>query len=106
VIAVGVQTWSRSLETDMILTGSPDEHALWTGRFRAERGIAGGEAVLDTALVGDADTVAARIVEYAAAGVTDLMLGFADFPATGMLERFARDVAPRLARRTCRRAAP
>ena len=25
------------------------------------------------------------------------MLGFADFPATGMLERFARDVLPRLA---------
>jgi hypothetical protein len=24
------------------------------------------------------------------------MLGFADFPATGMLERFARDVLPRL----------
>ena len=96
----------RSLETDVILTGSPDEHALWTGRFRAERGIAGGDAVLDTALVGDADTVAARIVEYAAAGATDLMLGFADFPATGMLERFAREVAPRLAGRTCVRAAP
>ena len=96
----------RSLETDVILTGSPDEHTLWTGRFRAERGIVGGDAVLDTALVGDADTVAARIVEYAAAGATDLMLGFADFPATGMLERFARDVAPQLARRTCVRAAP
>jgi alkanesulfonate monooxygenase SsuD/methylene tetrahydromethanopterin reductase-like flavin-dependent oxidoreductase (luciferase family) len=95
----------RSLETDVILTGSPDEHARWTGRFRAERGIAG-DAVLETALVGDADTVAARIVEYAAAGATDLMLGFADFPATGMLERFARDVAPRLAGRTCVRAAP
>jgi hypothetical protein len=26
------------------------------------------------------------------------MLGFADFPATGMLERFARDVMPRVAR--------
>jgi alkanesulfonate monooxygenase SsuD/methylene tetrahydromethanopterin reductase-like flavin-dependent oxidoreductase (luciferase family) len=90
----------RSLETDVILTGSPAEHALWTGRFRAERGTAGGD-VLETALVGDADTVAARIVEYAAAGATDLMLGFADFPATGMLERFARDVAPRLAGRTC-----
>ena len=34
--------------------------------------------------------------EYAAAGATDLMLGFADFPATGMLERFARDVTPQL----------
>jgi hypothetical protein len=41
--------------------------------------------------------VAARVLEYEAAGATDLMLGFVDFPATGMLERFARDVMPRVA---------
>ena len=89
----------RSLETDVILAGSPQERAAWTARFCAERGVHGAHALLDTALVGDADTVAARVADYAAAGATDLMLGFADFPATGMLERFARDVAPRLARR-------
>jgi alkanesulfonate monooxygenase SsuD/methylene tetrahydromethanopterin reductase-like flavin-dependent oxidoreductase (luciferase family) len=88
----------RSVETDVILASSPREQATWMARFCAERGIHGDHAVLDTALVGDPDTVTARIVEYAAAGATDLMLGFADFPATGMLERFAREVPPRLAR--------
>lgn len=87
----------RSVEADVILAGSPAEQAAWTARFCAERGVPGGHAILDTALAGDADRLAARIAEYAAAGVTDLMLGFADFPATGMLERFAREVAPRLA---------
>jgi alkanesulfonate monooxygenase SsuD/methylene tetrahydromethanopterin reductase-like flavin-dependent oxidoreductase (luciferase family) len=85
----------RSVETDVILTGSRAEQEAWTGRFRAQRGGHAADAVLDTALVGDADAVAARVVEYASAGATDLMLGFADFPATGMLERFARDVVPR-----------
>ena len=36
--------------------------------------------------------MAARIEEYAAAGATDLMLGFADFPATRMTELFAERV--------------
>jgi len=85
----------RSMETDVILTASRAEQEAWTRRFRAERGGHAADAVLDTALVGDADAVAARVVEYAGAGATDLMLGFADFPATGMLERFARDVLPR-----------
>jgi len=85
----------RSVEADVILTGSRAEQEAWTRRFRAERGGHAADAVLDTALVGDADAVAARVVEYAGAGATDLMLGFADFPATGMLERFARDVLPR-----------
>ena len=30
-----------------------------------------------------------RMAAYEAAGATDLMLGFADFPSTGMLEAFA-----------------
>jgi alkanesulfonate monooxygenase SsuD/methylene tetrahydromethanopterin reductase-like flavin-dependent oxidoreductase (luciferase family) len=85
----------RSVETDVILTGSRAEQDAWTRRFRAERGGHAANAILDTALAGDADAVAARVVEYASAGATDLMLGFADFPATGMLERFARDVLPR-----------
>jgi alkanesulfonate monooxygenase SsuD/methylene tetrahydromethanopterin reductase-like flavin-dependent oxidoreductase (luciferase family) len=87
----------RSVEADVILAGSPAEQQAWTRRFRAERGGRAADAVLTTALAGDADAVAARIGEYAAAGATDLMLGFADFPATGMLERFARDVTPRVA---------
>jgi alkanesulfonate monooxygenase SsuD/methylene tetrahydromethanopterin reductase-like flavin-dependent oxidoreductase (luciferase family) len=86
----------RSVEIDVILAATPDERARWVERFSAERG-RDAAAVLDTALVGDAETVAARIGDYAAAGATDLMLGFADFPHTTMLERLARDVAPRLA---------
>lgn len=86
----------RSVEVDVILVGSSHEREAWTRRFCAERRVAAGHALLDTALVGDADEVAARVVEYAEAGATDLMLGFADFPATGMLERFARDVLPRV----------
>jgi alkanesulfonate monooxygenase SsuD/methylene tetrahydromethanopterin reductase-like flavin-dependent oxidoreductase (luciferase family) len=87
----------RSVETDVILTDSPAEQAAWTRRFCAARGLPMGDPVLDTALVGDAATVAGRVAEYAAAGATDLMLGFADFPATVMLEQFARDVRPRVA---------
>jgi alkanesulfonate monooxygenase SsuD/methylene tetrahydromethanopterin reductase-like flavin-dependent oxidoreductase (luciferase family) len=86
----------RSVEIDVVLVGSSRDREAWTRRFCAERRVAAGHAVLDTALVGDADEVVARVVEYADAGATDLMLGFADFPATGMLERFARDVLPRV----------
>lgn len=85
----------RSVETDVILTGSRAEQDAWTRHFRAERGGHAADVVLATALVGDADAVTARVGEYASAGATDFMLGFADFPATGMLERFARDVLPR-----------
>jgi alkanesulfonate monooxygenase SsuD/methylene tetrahydromethanopterin reductase-like flavin-dependent oxidoreductase (luciferase family) len=87
----------RSVELDVILAASRGEREAWTRRFAAERGVAPGHAIVATALAGDADAVAARIGAYAAAGATDLMLGFADFPATGMLERFARDVFPRVA---------
>jgi hypothetical protein len=45
-------------------------------------------------VLGRADGEAARA--YEAAGATDLLLGFADFPATGMLEAFAATVAPAL----------
>ena len=47
-------------------------------------------------LIGTPDAVAARIAPYAAAGATDLMLGFADFPATRMVEIFAERVLPTL----------
>jgi alkanesulfonate monooxygenase SsuD/methylene tetrahydromethanopterin reductase-like flavin-dependent oxidoreductase (luciferase family) len=90
----------RSVEVDVVLVASAAERPAWIRRFCAERHVAPGHPVLDTALVGDAEEVAARVGEYAAAGATDLMLGFADFPATGMLERFARDVVPRVERAT------
>ena len=96
----------RSVEVDAILVGSDPERQAWTRRFCAERRVTAGHAVLDTALVGDAEEVAGRLVEYADAGATDLMLGFADFPATGMLERFARDVLPRVGRATGAAAQP
>jgi alkanesulfonate monooxygenase SsuD/methylene tetrahydromethanopterin reductase-like flavin-dependent oxidoreductase (luciferase family) len=86
----------RSVEVDVILAASHETRHRWIRRFYAERGAGAAGAVLETALVGDAATVAARVLDYANAGATDLMLGFVDFPATGMLERFARDVVPRL----------
>jgi alkanesulfonate monooxygenase SsuD/methylene tetrahydromethanopterin reductase-like flavin-dependent oxidoreductase (luciferase family) len=88
----------RSVEVDVILADSPGERDAWTRRFGAERGVGPGHAIHQTALAGDAGSVAQRVSEYAAAGATDLMLGFVDFPATGMLERFAHDVLPRLQR--------
>src|SRR4029079_18226585 len=82
----------RSIEVDVALVDSRAETAVWRRRFCAERGLAGDDPLLATALIGDRETVSAGIAAYAAAGATDLMLGFVDFPATGMLERLARGV--------------
>jgi alkanesulfonate monooxygenase SsuD/methylene tetrahydromethanopterin reductase-like flavin-dependent oxidoreductase (luciferase family) len=79
----------RSVELDVALVDSHAEAQRARHRFAAERRLADDDPLLDTALIGDAETILARIAEYAAAGVTDLMLGFADFPAVGMLERLA-----------------
>jgi len=87
----------RSVEVDVIVADSPAERERWIQRFAAERGSAAA-ALLPTALVGDSEAVAARILAYAGAGATDLMLGFVDFPATTMLELIAREVVPRLTR--------
>jgi alkanesulfonate monooxygenase SsuD/methylene tetrahydromethanopterin reductase-like flavin-dependent oxidoreductase (luciferase family) len=87
----------RSVEVDVIVADSPAEREVWIQRFAAERG-GDAAALLETALVGDAEAVASRILAYAGAGATDLMLGFVDFPATTMLERIAREVVPRIAR--------
>jgi len=84
----------RSIEVDVALVESRAEAAAYRRRFCAERGLAEDDPLLATALIGDGETVAAGIAAYAAAGATDLMLGFADFPATGMLERLARAVPP------------
>jgi alkanesulfonate monooxygenase SsuD/methylene tetrahydromethanopterin reductase-like flavin-dependent oxidoreductase (luciferase family) len=47
-------------------------------------------------LAGTPDMVGEAIADYRSAGATDLMLGFADFPATTMLETFAEAVLPHL----------
>ena len=84
--------YRRSVELDVVLgiTEAAAGHAL--EQFCAARGIERGDALLETTLFGTPDAVRARIAEYATAGVTDLMLGFADFPATGMTELFAEHV--------------
>jgi alkanesulfonate monooxygenase SsuD/methylene tetrahydromethanopterin reductase-like flavin-dependent oxidoreductase (luciferase family) len=83
----------RSVELDVVLA-APAQLDDALEAFCRVRGIGRDHPLLETVLRGDAAAVAARIGDYAAAGVTDLMLGFADFPATAMLETFARDVVP------------
>jgi alkanesulfonate monooxygenase SsuD/methylene tetrahydromethanopterin reductase-like flavin-dependent oxidoreductase (luciferase family) len=82
----------RSVELDAIVTetGEPPEPLL--ARFCSERGIDREHSLLATVLAGDARAIADRIASYEAAGATDLMLGFADFPSTRMLELFAATV--------------
>jgi alkanesulfonate monooxygenase SsuD/methylene tetrahydromethanopterin reductase-like flavin-dependent oxidoreductase (luciferase family) len=80
----------RSVEVDVALVESPAEREAWLQRFCAARGIAASDPLVESALIGDREAITARIAAYAAAGATDLMLGFADFPATLMLERLAR----------------
>jgi alkanesulfonate monooxygenase SsuD/methylene tetrahydromethanopterin reductase-like flavin-dependent oxidoreductase (luciferase family) len=82
----------RSVELDAIVTEANEPIEPLLARFCGERGIDLGHALLDSALVGDGKTVAARIAAYEAAGATDLMLGFADFPEIRMLELFAMTV--------------
>jgi alkanesulfonate monooxygenase SsuD/methylene tetrahydromethanopterin reductase-like flavin-dependent oxidoreductase (luciferase family) len=96
VISVGVQTWGPDV---VALTDAEVDREL--RRFCATCAIedGGNDGLLATALVGTADAVAERIAQYAAAGATHLMLGFADFPATGMVEVFAERVLPLLAAR-------
>jgi alkanesulfonate monooxygenase SsuD/methylene tetrahydromethanopterin reductase-like flavin-dependent oxidoreductase (luciferase family) len=86
----------RSIEVDVVLGRSPTDAACALGGFCEARGIDSHHALLATALVGDATAVAEGARAYEAAGATDLLLGFADFPATGMLEAFAATVAPAL----------
>ena len=76
----------RSVELDAVVTA--DGGAL--DRFRLARGLAPGHPLLETVLAGDGAALRARIAQYERAGATDLMLGFADFPSTTMLETFAR----------------
>lgn len=80
----------RSIEVDVALVDSRADTEAARRRFCAERGVSRDDSFLASALIGDGETIAAGIAAYEAAGATDLMLGFADFPATGMLERLAR----------------
>jgi alkanesulfonate monooxygenase SsuD/methylene tetrahydromethanopterin reductase-like flavin-dependent oxidoreductase (luciferase family) len=98
-------TLARSVELDVVLATSGADAARGIAEFCGARGIGRDHPLAATALAGEPDVVSARIAEYADAGVTDLMLGFADFPATGMLEAFAERVRPRLEALSRRRAA-
>lgn len=86
----------RSVELDVALAASPSDSWRVLVDFCAARGITPAHPLSGAALAGDAEAVAERSAAYAAAGATDLMLGFADFPATRMLEDFAVRVRPRL----------
>ena len=90
-----VDGFRRSVELDAIplAEGAARDDAI--DRFRATRGLARGHPLLDTVLAGDRVALIQRMVRYEAAGATDLMLGFADFPSTAMLEAFAEVMPPR-----------
>ena len=79
----------RSVELDAILTTNGGSRDALIDGFRVARGLERGHPLLDTVLAGDGAAVLQRMAEYETAGATDLMLGFADFPSTAMLERFA-----------------
>jgi alkanesulfonate monooxygenase SsuD/methylene tetrahydromethanopterin reductase-like flavin-dependent oxidoreductase (luciferase family) len=87
----------RSVEADVVIarTGRRVAHAL--ARFQAERGVTPPHALLATALIGTPTAVRSQAQRFVRAGATDLMLGFSDFPETGMLELFADAVLPALA---------
>ena len=86
----------RSVELDVVLGDSRARAADAIEQFRLSRGLAPDDPLLGTVLAGTADMVGEAIARYRSAGVTDLMLGFADFPATAMLEAFAEAVLPHL----------
>ncbi|MEX2148113.1 MAG: LLM class flavin-dependent oxidoreductase [Candidatus Rokuibacteriota bacterium] len=85
----GADSLRRSIELDVVITPSRAGVDTAVRAFCAARGIAPDHPLVAGALIGDAETIAERIAMYAEAGATDLMLGFADFPDTAMLERFA-----------------
>jgi alkanesulfonate monooxygenase SsuD/methylene tetrahydromethanopterin reductase-like flavin-dependent oxidoreductase (luciferase family) len=78
----------RSIELDVVITDARAGTEAAVRAFCAARGVPVDHPLVGGALIGDARTIAARIAAYAEAGATDLMLGFADFPDTAMLEAF------------------
>jgi alkanesulfonate monooxygenase SsuD/methylene tetrahydromethanopterin reductase-like flavin-dependent oxidoreductase (luciferase family) len=87
---------ARSVELDVSLAAADGDATAPVAEFCAARGIAAAHPLAATLLAGGPGDVARRLAEYAAAGATDVMLGFGDFPSTRMLEAFAREVRPRL----------
>jgi alkanesulfonate monooxygenase SsuD/methylene tetrahydromethanopterin reductase-like flavin-dependent oxidoreductase (luciferase family) len=88
----GADSLRRSIELDVVLVPSSADTETAVRAFCAARCIAADHPLVGTALIGDAETIAARIAVYAEAGATDLMLGFTDFPHTAMLDAFAERV--------------
>lgn len=88
------ETLRRSVEVDVILGRDHAEAGRWRARFCKARGLPSDHPLLETALMGEPRALLDRIAQYRAAGATDLMCAFADFPEIGMLERFATDVLP------------
>jgi alkanesulfonate monooxygenase SsuD/methylene tetrahydromethanopterin reductase-like flavin-dependent oxidoreductase (luciferase family) len=84
----------RSIEVDVVLGRSVADATRALGRFCAARGIDEHHRLVATLLAGDATAVQQTATAYESAGATDLLLGFADFPDTGMLEAFAATVTP------------
>jgi len=82
----------RSVEVDVVVALKPTEVEATTRLFLQSRGLADGQPLLETALIGDPAQFRDRILEYRDAGVTDFTLSFADFPARGMLRLFAEQV--------------
>ena len=93
----GPESVRRSIEVDVVLGRSAIDATLALGRFCAARGIDQHHRLVATLLAGDATAVQEAASAYEAAGATDLLLGFADFPATDMLEAFAATVHSRAA---------
>jgi alkanesulfonate monooxygenase SsuD/methylene tetrahydromethanopterin reductase-like flavin-dependent oxidoreductase (luciferase family) len=89
----------RSVEVDAALVHAPAQATAAIERFCRRRSLAREHPLLEAALVGDTDSVVTRARGYGAAGATDLMVGFEDFPETAMLERFAARVLPALSAR-------
>jgi alkanesulfonate monooxygenase SsuD/methylene tetrahydromethanopterin reductase-like flavin-dependent oxidoreductase (luciferase family) len=86
----------RSVEIDAVIVESRAEGERAVDRFRGQRSIGRDHALLEAALLGDADSIVERASRYARAGATDLMVGFPDFPELTMLERFAARGLPAL----------
>ena len=82
----------RSVELDVVLAEHGEHPGAALERFRRQRDVAADHPLLTATLSGNATDLRQTLAAYAGAGATDLMLAFADFPETRMLERFAADV--------------
>ena len=87
-----IDSLRRSIELDAIVTEAGEKIGPRLARFCADRGIVSEHPLLDTVLAGDGEIISRRIAGYEAAGATDLMLGFSDFPETRMLESLAAKI--------------